>query len=224
MGTLSYQLSARQSGDKVCYILANDTVPQAKLDELAARYGVSFVNVYGFDWDNDLTPWPAPGVPKGTAPFKGFAPDLLTRLTGTLVPSAERALGLTGAERTLAGISLSGLFATWQFMSDTTFANIISISGSFWYEGFVQWIEKAPFATRTPGAKAYFSLGVEEPRSSNRIFATVGQCTPQVVDTIRRHGVYTCFQWNPGDHYAPFEPRLIRALNHIYGHGTAVSH
>lgn len=223
MGKLTYQVSARQAGNRVCYILSNGIMPQRALDTLAGRYGVSFVIVDGIDWDNDLTPWPAPGVPRGSAPFRGLAADFLTRLTGTIVPGAERDLGLEAAVRTLAGISLSGLFAVWQFMQCTAFTNIISISGSFWYEGFADWIEKAPFATRAPGAKAYFSLGVEEPRSSNRIFACVGQCTPRVVEALRRHGTETCFQWNPGDHYAPFEPRMVRALDHIYGRGT-VSH
>lgn len=36
----------------------------------------------------------------------------------------------------MAGVSLSGLFALWQWLMNDTFRNIISLSGSFWYAGF----------------------------------------------------------------------------------------
>lgn len=41
----------------------------------AAKYDVTLVSITGMDWDDELTPWPAPGAPAGSAPFKGLAPE-----------------------------------------------------------------------------------------------------------------------------------------------------
>ncbi len=64
--------------------------------------------ITGMDWDNDLTPWKAKGVPSGSADFKGLAPQFLSFLKERLIPEIEKELNVSsGVERTLAGVSLS---------------------------------------------------------------------------------------------------------------------
>ena len=108
------------------------------LKGLAERYGVSIVVIDHVDWNDDLTPWPAVGVFKKAKPFGGKAAAFLDKLTNEIVPKTERDLGIEDAERTLLGISLSGLFAVWSAFNADTFSNIISISGSLWYDGLVE--------------------------------------------------------------------------------------
>lgn len=55
---------------------------------------------------------------------------------------------------------LSGLFTLWQWMIDDTFRNIICLSGSFWYEGFVGWIRSFEIPRKT--GKAYFFSAIKK--------------------------------------------------------------
>ena len=48
-------------------------------------------------------------------------------------------------------------------------------------------------------------------------FRPVGRDTAAVVGYFKSHGVATCFQWNPGNHYAPLKPRLTKAFVWLYG-------
>ena len=66
----------------------------------------------------------------------------LPNLTHEILPETEKDLGIEHAERTLLGVSLSGLFAVWAAFNTDAFANIISISGSLWYNGFVEWMKE----------------------------------------------------------------------------------
>ena len=112
------------------------------LERLAEKYGVSIVVSNDVNWNDDLTPWPAEGVFKKAKPFGGLATSFLDKLTNEIIPEAEKSLGLEEAERTIMGVSLSGLFAVWSGFNTNAFANIISISGSLWYEGFVEWMKE----------------------------------------------------------------------------------
>ncbi|MCR4849015.1 MAG: hypothetical protein K5920_09245 [Bacteroidales bacterium] len=83
------------------------------LKELAGKYGVSIVVIPGANWNDDLTPWPAEGVFKKAKPFGGQAASFLDKLTNEIIPETEGDLGVMDAERTILGVSLSGLFAVW---------------------------------------------------------------------------------------------------------------
>ncbi len=133
------------SPDRICYLLYPFDRLEEWIERAAPEFGVSIAVVTGMDWDNDLTPWPAKGQPPGSPDFRGNAVEFLSVLVSEVVPEVERRMNLGAAvERTLAGVSLSGLFTLWQWMSNNLFCNIISLSGSFWYDGFVTWIKSLP--------------------------------------------------------------------------------
>ena len=143
------------------------------IEPAAEKYGVTIVVVTGMDWQNVFSPWAAPGVPKGTPDFKGESPEFLKLLQQKVIPKIETDLGMDeDVERTLVGVSMSGLFALWQWMLCDTFRNIASLSGSFWYEGFVNWIKSLSIPKKT--GKGYFLLGDQESKSKVKKFATVG--------------------------------------------------
>ena len=115
------------------------------LKELSEKYGVSIVVIEDVNWNDDMTPWAAEGVFKKAKPFGGRATSFLDKLTNEIIPEIEKTLGMVDPERTIMGVSLSGLFAVWAGINTDTFTNIISISGSLWYDGFVEWMnEHAP--------------------------------------------------------------------------------
>lgn len=180
----------------------------------AEKYGVTIVVVTGMDWQNVFSPWAAPGVPKGTPDFKGESPQFLKLLQAKLLPEVETALGLDkDVERTLVGVSMSGLFALWQWMECDTFTNIASLSGSFWYEGFLDWMTSLKIPRKS--GKAYFLLGDKETKSGVKAFNTVGENTRQIIELLNAAGIKTTFESVSGNHYADPIPRLNKAFNSL---------
>ncbi len=179
------------------------------------NYGTNIVVITGMDWQNVFSPWPAPGVPKGTEAFKGESPDFLKLLQQTVIPQVEASMGISAnPERSLVGVSMSGLFALWQWMVCDTFSNIASLSGSFWYEGFLDWMRSRPIPPKS--GKGYFLLGDQESKSKVKAFDAVGENTAQIISMLRADGIDAQFQSVPGNHYSDPIPRLDRAFAALY--------
>lgn len=185
------------------------------VESAARKYGVTIAVITGMDWESVFSPWPAKGVPAGSPDFKGESPAFLQTLTRKIVPAVEREMNVAdGAVRTLVGVSMSGLFALWQWMVADTFANIASLSGSFWYEGFIEWISSRPIPHKS--GKAFFLLGDKESASNVKTFNTVGANTRAIVALLRKNGVNVDFESVPGNHYANPLPRLDAAFTALF--------
>lgn len=202
--------------DRICYLLYPFATLHDWLAAEAPKFGVAVAVITRMDWDDDLTPWPAKGQPPGCPDFQGRAAGFLAKLQTDVLPAVEKRLGIApGAERTLAGVSLSGLFTLWQWMLCDTFANIISLSGSFWYEGFAAWIESHPVPKKT--GWAYFLLGNQEAHTKVKAFQPVQTDTEAIVASLRRQGIAVDFELVPGNHYQYGEQRLTRAFTRMFG-------
>lgn len=204
-----------QSSSKVLYMLMPVTVGLPTLQRWASAHGCNIVAVSGFDWDNDMTPWSAPNISASRPPFMGNAASFLHVLTQRIVPAAEEVLGLDcSVERTISGISLSGLFALWAWLVDNHFSNIGSISGSFWYDGLVDWVDR--HVCHKDG-NACFSVGaLEGGISGNARFANIQEETRHVVDTLGGAGINARLVSGPGNHFAPVYPRVESMLDMLY--------
>ena len=199
---------ARCASEHICYILS-PMEPDSRQVELWSReYGITLAVITGMDWDNDLTPWPAQNVPPSDPPFEGHAAEFLQRLETDVIPAIE---GDGRYTRTLCGISLSGLFTLWAWMQTDTFANIGSLSGSFWYEGFMQWLEAN---ARAKAGRAYFSLGTKEggPRGP-KPFSRIQEQPRETVTILKSKGIACTFAPVPGTHFAPAAPRIEKMLD-----------
>lgn len=203
-------------GDKIAYILVPMEGNELEISAIAEKHMVSVVIVGGMDWDDDLTPWPAHGEPAGSAPFKGHAHEFLCRLQDNVLPHAESLLKCrVEPRRDLFGVSLSGLFALWQWVVCDTFTNIASISGSFWYDGFVEWLSRQRLSAKS--GRGYFSLGDKEKYSPVPKFRTVEARTAQVLSILESQQVDVTFRSVPGNHYQFFLKRLSLAFDSLYG-------
>ncbi len=212
---LKCHCSTIEKKSKIAYILYPMDMLSDWVGGASEKYGTNIVVITGMDWQNVFSPWPAPGVPKGTPDFKGESPEFLQKLQHDVIPQIENELGISPeAERSLVGVSMSGLFALWQWMVCDTFHNIASLSGSFWYEGFMEWIKSRPIPEKT--GKAYFLLGVQEPKSNVKAFNSVGENTQEIISLLRGAGIDTEFQSVPGNHYSDPIPRLDRAFAALY--------
>ena len=185
------------------------------LKELAGKYGVSIVVIPGANWNDDLTPWPAEGVFKKAKPFGGQAASFLDKLTNEIIPETEGGLGVVDAERTILGVSLSGLFAVWAGFNTDTFTNIISISGSLWYDGFTEWMKE-----QTPSPqlkKVCMLLGEKEKNAKDKRMATVEERTLAAAMMLKSNSqASVLFELVEGTHFSPILPRLERAFEEAF--------
>lgn len=199
--------------DRVAYIL----YPFEMLGEwapwAARKYDTSIVCVTCIDWDNDLSPWPAPGQPPGSPDFRGNAKGFLDKLQHIVVPAAEKTLGVGSPERWLVGVSMSGLFALWQRFMSPFFPTVATLSGSFWYNGFADWVDRQP--APQPLGRVYMLLGRKESLSPIAAFRPVGDDTQRILQHLQKIGVPCHFDWVAGNHYANPLPRLDLAFTNL---------
>lgn len=215
IGKLQLLCAMTPETQELAYILYPMDVLQDWIKDASEKYCVSIIVITGFDWDNDLTPWPALGEPTGCPDFKGKAPEFLKALTDTIIPDIEQRYRLSpDISRSLVGVSLSGLFTLWQWPQCDMFRNIATLSGSFWYEGFEQWIFRQSFTAKK--GKCYMLLGIDEPNSNVPAFRKVRVCTENIVGYLRRQGVDIVYNMVPGNHFQFGLERLDKAFTHLY--------
>lgn len=205
----------KQSSNKICYMILPEGIKGELFDglkEISEKHNISIAVIEDVNWNDDLTPWPAEGVFKKAKPFGGKAAMFLNKLTDEIIPNTERDLGIEHSERTLLGVSLSGLFAVWAAFNTDTFTNIISISGSLWYDGFVEWMKE-----QTPSPqlkKVCLLLGEKEKNSKEKRMATVEARTFAAADILKaKSQAAVVFELVEGTHFSPIMPRLELAFS-----------
>lgn len=220
----------RVESPRVCYVLLpgglmNDGADF--LEKAAARYQVSIVVVSGMNWNDDLTPWAADPVFKREKPFGGKAAAFLKTLEEDIIPEAERAFGLVHSDsmsqeeqcpvkRYLVGISLSGLFALWSAHCSDSFTGVASISGSFWFPQFENWVLTRSLSKSV--RKVFISLGDKEKETRNRAMSSVEENTVSIVSHLRAAAADVDYRLEEGTtHFSPIVPRLAVALDSLLG-------
>jgi hypothetical protein len=209
----------KQNTNKISYMILPEGI-RKDLDDglkgLSEKYGVSIVVIEDVNWNDDLTPWPAEGVFKKAKPFRGKAATFLNKLTHEIIPDTEKDLGIKDAERTLLGVSLSGLFAVWSSFNTDAFTNIISISGSLWYDGLVEWMK-----VQTPSPqleKVCMLLGEKEKNAKEKRMAAVEERTLAAAHIQKeKTNASVTFELVEGTHFSPIMPRLERAFEVVFG-------
>lgn len=216
-GKTTISVTNRHS-DKVVYIILPTPLLESELEDLATESGCSIAVLSGLDWNDDLTPWPSPAVTGGIGPFKGESAEFNDYLVNDVAPRVEQILGVKSPERSLVGVSLSGLFALWQWAQDDCFKNIVSISGSFWYDGFGEWVRNSFGASelfeRKTG-RAMFYLGTQEGKSGPKEFGDIRAKTEKIVGTLKEAKIKASLEMIEGGHKSPFYPRLRRVLGEL---------
>ena len=196
----------------ICYLIMPQGISEdlsEGLNALSEKHDITMVLVKEVNWNDDLTPWPAPGVFKKAKPYGGQASTFLERLTGEILPETERTLKIHDEQRTLVGVSLSGLFALWAGYHTDAFSNIISISGSLWYDGFTDWMSDHTINPKV--RQVCMLLGDREKISKEKRMASVEENTAKAA-AILENQCHTTFELVEGTHFSPIMPRLERAF------------
>lgn len=201
-------LSTSVEARRTAYILEPLKVLPA-IEDLSEM--INIVSIFGMDWERDLTPWPAPKAFKRGNDFSGGSDSFRAKLTEEIIPTIEKDLGIEKeVPRLLVGISLAGLFAIETAYKSDLFDTLCSISGSLWYDGFVEWMasQKLSPAVR----RIYFSLGADEKNTRNQRMASVEERTHEALRIIKAQGAEAAFEENPGNHFSDGPLRVRKAL------------
>ena len=197
--------------DDVCYVLLPERMKEAEMDwleELVQKYSVNIVAISGMKWNDALTPWKAPALNSKEEDFKGKAKDFLASLLGDIFVNTEQSLRLHHPKRHLIGVSLAGLFAVWASTATNKFESVASISGSFWYDGFVEWFKEQELKTD----RYFLSLGDKEVKAKNERLASVGSCTEAILQIIQDKSNEVTFITDEGNHFDLFKERLEKSI------------
>ncbi len=180
----------------------------------------TLIAVGGIDYDNDLSPWPAPAVFRGQEDFAGGADSYLELLTGSIMPQVSEEMlaesGVRPAFDTLAGYSMGGLFALYAMMKTGVFTRFVSASGSLWYPGFLEKLKETELPAR-PDA-VYISLGGKEAKTNNPVMSQVEIRTRAVRDLLAERGVTVTLEMNPGNHFREPDLRTAKGISWILEH------
>ena len=166
--------------------------------ELTSR-DFSLAVIGDLDWNGDLTPWPGEPAGPWDEPYAGRADAYLDALTGRLLPDVFARLPAPPEYVALAGYSLAGLFALYAPFRADAFARVASVSGSLWYPGFLEFA-RAHAPVRRPD-RVYLSVGDREARTKSEMMRPVEDNTRALAEDLRRAGIPTRFELNPGGHF-----------------------
>lgn len=177
------------------------------------------------DWNNELSPWPADDL-VGNGDFAGNALDTYEEIKASLLPYIHNQYG-TKINIIPCGYSLAGLFSLWIFhesFTDNLFAGVISCSGSTWYPGWIEyiqrkdkeWQDKSYFSSNNSSSKyTYLSVGGKEASSANPYLR-------EVINTAKlQHKLFldnpaiaqSQFELNRGGHFAVVAKRMAKGIN-----------
>lgn len=199
----------------IIYILLPHRLPAEELtaiEELSTRFETNIVAISEMDWNNDMTPWKAPAVKEGE--FGGRASQFLDRLKGDIFFNLESSLQIRNPKRYLIGLSLAGLFSVWAGIMKPLFEGIASISGSFWYDGFADWLMKQEDLNCV---RFHVSMGDKEKETKVKRFANIEEDTMKVVETLMLKGAEVAFEVTEGGHNSPVLPRIEKSVVSLFG-------
>ena len=199
----------------IIYILLPHRLPEEErtaLEGLSTRFETNIVAVSGMDWNSDMTPWQAPAVKEGV--FGGHAAQFLERLKEDLFFNLEYSLKISKPKRYLMGLSLAGIFTVWAGIKKDLFEGVAAISGSFWYDGFTEWLEKQE---KLNCVRFYICLGEKEKETKVKRFANIEEDTMKAVEILLAKGADVTFEMTEGGHNCSIIPRFEKSVVSLLG-------
>lgn len=225
------------AGAPIAYLLGD----VADNSPIQVPEGVSLVNVGADLWEENFSPWCAPRVFAKGPNFGDGAQKTLDTLINQVIPWAESELTESPAYRVLVGYSLAGLFSLWTGVSQqvacgcqpgtattpqlsgpgapyvdasvATFQRIGAVSGSFWFPGFLDYVDQQLRGGAVGLTHAYLSLGDREARTPNPQIMHVRENAELLASRLESAGITSMFELNRGNHFQNVEGRMQKALN-----------
>ncbi len=164
------------------------------------------------NWNVQLSPWKADQIVKGVGPFAGRA-DAFIKSLETEISQMIVDCKLNPSAVYIVGYSLAGLFALYALYKTEIFDGAACCSGSLWYPEFTSFIKENEFKSKP--SKLYLSLGDQEAKVKNPIFATVEEKTQEAYEFYKSKGINVLFEMNPGNHMSDVDKRVARGIAYL---------
>ena len=206
---------ATYDSSSIIYLLVPQRLPEdelASIEELSTRFETNIVAVSGMDWNSDMTPWQAPAVKEGV--FGGHAAQFLERLKEDIFFNLEYSLKISKPKRYLMGLSLAGIFSVWAGIKKDLFEGVAAISGSFWYDGFTEWLESQE---KLNCVRFHICLGEKEKETKVKRFANIEEDTMKAVEILLGKGADVTFEMTEGGHNCSIIPRFEKSVVSFLG-------
>ena len=214
-GLSIYTQMSSVAGAPVLYLLGD----MADNSPVQVPVGVSLVHI-GVDlWEENFSPWCAPRVFAKGPNFGDGAQKTLDTLINHVIPWTESELTDPPTYRVLVGYSLAGLFSLWAGLSQacitpiSTFQRIGAVSGSFWFPGLLDYVDRQLSGGVVGLTHAYLSLGDREARTPNPQIMHVRENAELLASKLQNAGIISTFELNRGNHFQNVEGRMQKSLD-----------
>ena len=232
-GLSIYTQMSSVAGAPVVYLLGD----MADNSPVQVPVGVSLVHI-GVDlWEENFSPWCAPRFFAKGPNFGDGAQKTLDTLINHVIPWTESELTDPPTYRVLVGYSLAGLFNLWAGVSQqvargcqpgtatgstgapaapqpaATFQRIGAVSGSFWFPGLLDYVDRQLSEGAVGLTHAYLSLGDREARTPNPQIMHVRENAELLASKLESVGITSTFELNRGNHFQNVEGRMQKALD-----------
>lgn len=185
----------RTEGFPVVYIhdegyLFRDQLPA--LESMMSRQELRELIFVGIRPDNrncEYTPWYAKALSARYGELGGQGAQYLEFLANELKPYIDNTYRtLSSPENTgIAGASFGGLISMYAaFLLPGVFGRVASISGSFWYEGFIEFMKAT--GIEMTGRKIYLDVGMLEGAAKTNIQQTMVERNKEAYEILRQKG------------------------------------
>jgi predicted alpha/beta superfamily hydrolase len=163
---------------------------------------------------DELTPWPSTSLHPKFPDFGGVGDEYISFIENVLKPVVDLTYRtLTSPESTgIIGYSLGGLISIYAAFHTTSFGCFASMSGSFWYQGFVPYATNHSVINRE--AKFYMSSGDSEGVGSKDIKKDAVIYTKNIYDILVSEltSDRVTLTWDKGGHHNNTNERYKNAL------------
>ncbi len=189
----SYETIGDKDSQTVCYFFMAERINIEPVE------GVRLVMIYPYDWNYCMTPWKYHDKNMGKT---GGGEEFLSWFISEIYDEKHQ-------RQYIGGYSLGGLFALFAACEKELFDGVMSVSGSLWYPGALEYFSEKSIGKRI--GKIYMSLGDKESLTKNAEREKVGFNTEKLAEVFgRTKEVF--FEYNRGGHFTDISERIVKSI------------
>ena len=189
----SYETIGDKDSQTVCYFFMAERINIEPVE------GVRLVMIYPYDWNYCMTPWKYHDKNMGKT---GGGEEFLSWFISEIYDEKYQ-------RQYIGGYSLGGLFALFAACEKELFDWVMSVSGSLWYPGALEYFNEKSIGKRI--GKIYMSLGDKESLTKNAEREKVGFNTEKLAEVFgRTKEVF--FEYNRGGHFTDINGRIAKSI------------
>lgn len=189
----SYETIGDKDSQTVCYFFMAERINIEPVE------GVRLVMIYPYDWNYCMTPWKYHDKNMGKT---GGGEEFLSWFISEIYDEKYK-------RQYIGGYSLGGLFALFAACEKELFDGVMSVSGSLWYPGALEYFNEKSIGKRI--GKIYMSLGDKESLTKNAEREKVGFNTEKLAEVFgKTKEVF--FEYNRGGHFTDINGRIIKSI------------